>query len=253
MPSVSTLETWLTCANLKPNAVLRLFVFPYAGAGTAVFRGWESALPATVEMHVFRLPGRETRLRETPFTAMPPLIQAVTDALTPALDKPFVFYGHSMGGLVAFEVARELRRRGQPLPLHLIVSARRAPHLPDPDAPLHTLSDAAFVREMQRRYDGIPAAVLNSPELLALFVPILKADFAVIETYAYQPAPPLDLPISAFGGTHDHTLRVGDLEGWAEQTAGAFALQKFVGGHFFIQNQQTAFLGAVNKIITRYL
>jgi medium-chain acyl-[acyl-carrier-protein] hydrolase len=253
MSFVPTLDNWLTCSTSKADAALRLFVFPYAGAGTAVFRGWDSALSAQVEMNVIRLPGRETRLRETPFTAMPPLITALADALLSALDKPFLFYGHSMGGLVAFELTRELRRRGLPTPLHLLVSARRAPQLADPDLPLHALSDAAFVKEMQRRYDGIPAAILNSPDLLALFVPALKADFAVIETYAYQPAAPFDLPITAFGGTHDHVLRAGDLEGWAEQTTGAFAMQKFVGGHFFIQSQQTAFLSAVNRVITRYL
>ncbi len=253
MPSVPTLETWLTCATPKPNAALRLFAFPYAGAGTVVFRGWDSALPAQVEMNVVRLPGRETRLRETPFSTMPPLVSALADALIPALDKPFALYGHSMGGLVAFELTRELRRRGERMPLQLLISARRAPQLADPDTPLHPLSDAAFVKEMQRRYDSIPAAILNSPELLELFVPVLKADFAVIETYSYQAAPPLDVPIAVFGGTHDHVLRAGDLEGWAEQTSGAFALQKFVGGHFFIQSQQAAFLSAVNRIIARHL
>lgn len=250
LPDTQTLDLWLSRLNPDPAARLRLFAFPYAGAGTVVYRTWAAGLPKDVELNVIRLPGRESRLREQPYTQMQPLVTALVDAIQSTLDKPFAFFGHSMGGLVAFETARELRRRGLPMPLHLLISARRAPHLPDPDTLLYHLPDSVFVKEMQRRYDGIPVAILQTPELLALFVPMLKADFQVIETYTHTPEAPLDVPISAFGGTQDFVLRAGDLDGWREHTTQAFGVQKFVGKHFYLQTQQAALLAAVSKILT---
>lgn len=244
---------WITSFTPNPSARLRMFAFPYAGAGAVVYRTWETALPNEVELAIIRLPGRESRLREQPFTQMQPLVSAVVDALIPQLDKPFVFFGHSMGALVAFEVVRELRRQRQPMPKHLLISGRRAPHLPDPDSALHPLGDPAFVKEMQRRYGGIPDAILKTPELLALFVPILKADFSVIETHTYTEESSLDCPISVYGGTQDFVLRAGDLEGWAQHTSQAFQIQKFAGGHFYFQNQQTELLEAMSKVLKTYL
>ncbi len=246
-------DLWVTCATPKPQAKLRLFIFPYAGAGTAAFRAWNTGLPSEVEVCAIRLPGRETRIRETPISQMTPLAETLTDAIQGHLDKPYVFYGHSMGALVAFEVARNLRRRGQALPQHLVISARRAPQLPEVDAPIHGLPDNAFVAKMQERYGGIPDVILQSPELMALFVPVLKADFKVIETYTYQPEAPLGLPISAFAGTQDRVRQAGDVEGWQAQTTGAFTFQDFVGNHFFIQSQQAAFLASVSGILKRYV
>lgn len=245
-------EVWVSRAITNPQAKLRLFVFPYAGAGTAVFRTWVPGLSNNIEFCPIRLPGRETRIREPLFTRLTPLVETLANALSGFLDKPFAFYGHSMGALVAFETARHLRCIGQPMPQHLLVSARRAPQIPDPDSPMHLLSDSAFIKEMQRRYDGIPAAILQTPELLDLFLPVLKADFSVIETYQYTVEAPLDCPIAVFGGTQDHVLRAGDLEGWQAQTNQAFTLQKFVGGHFFIQSQQAAFIAAVSRTLASY-
>lgn len=244
---------WVTSFTQTSSGQLRLFAFPYAGAGTVVYRNWTTSLPDGVELVSIRLPGRESRLRETPYSQMNLLVTALVDAIIPYLDKPFAFFGHSMGALVAFETVRELRRRGQAIPKHLFISARRAPQLADPDTGLHPLGDAAFVREMQRRYGGIPDAILKTPELLALFVPVLKADFSVIETYRYTPEQPLDCPISVYGGTQDFVLRAGDLEGWREQTERDFQIQKFVGGHFYFQNQPTVLLSTLSAALKSYL
>jgi medium-chain acyl-[acyl-carrier-protein] hydrolase len=184
-----------------------------------------------------QLPGREGRVREEPFTRLEPLVASLTDALAQELTElPAAFFGHSMGALVAFETARELRRRGAREPVQLLVSARRAPHLPARHEPIHALPEAAF-RDELRRLQGTPEAVLEHPELMELLEPMLRADFAVIETFEHRPAPPLNAPITAFGGAGDEDVPFEDLDAWSRHTAGGFRRRSFRGGHFFLQHE----------------
>src|SRR5438552_2333015 len=153
------LDTWVLRPRPDPRARLRLFCFPYAGGGASQFRTWAEGLPPEVELCPVQLPGREGRLRETPFTRIAPLVAALVTALRGYLDTPYAFFGHSLGALVGFELARALRRTGGPGPRGLLVSAYRAPDLPDPDPPLHLLSSPAFWDEL-RRLNGTPPEVL---------------------------------------------------------------------------------------------
>jgi medium-chain acyl-[acyl-carrier-protein] hydrolase len=235
----------------NPQSTIRFFCFPHAGGGPAAFSRWAAALPPQIEYCAIRLPGRETRLREKPFTHIEPLVHELTDALEPLLDKDFVFYGHSMGSLVAFETARELRRRGHPLPLHFIVSARRALYLPNPDADLYQMPAAQLLGQLHERYGGIPIELLKDRELLNLFIPTLRADVTVLGTYNYADEAPLDCPISVFGGLKDHAVSRSDLEGWATLTSKTFDLQMLDGNHFFIH--QDAFMKALEAILLSYL
>jgi surfactin synthase thioesterase subunit len=150
-----------------------------------------------------------------------------------------------MGALVAFELAQELRRRDLASPTRLLVSGREAPHRPDPDPPIRHLPDAAFLAEVRRRYDAIPAEVLAEPELLDLLLPLIRADFTLTETYAYSAVAPLVCPISCFGGTEDDRVSREDLEAWADHTRGSVALRIFPGGHFFVESAREAVLQAV--------
>src|SRR5262249_6231149 len=155
-----------------------------------------------LEVMALQLPGRAERLREAPFTGMVPLTETVADSIAPYLDRPFSFFGHSMGALLAFELARELRRRGAPLPEHLFLSGRRAPQIPVATVALggrsaDDLSDDDFMRRMGDHYGGIPAPILAEPDLVRIFVPILRADMAVVESYRYRGEPPLACPITA--------------------------------------------------------
>jgi medium-chain acyl-[acyl-carrier-protein] hydrolase len=231
----------------KPHSKLRLFCFPHAGGGPMSFGKWVTTLPEAVEFHVIRLPGRETRLREKPYTHIEPLINDLANAIEPLLDKKFVFYGHSLGTLLAFETIRELRRRGARLPAHLIVSARRALYLPNVESDLHELPAAQFLGQLHERYGGIPVAILKDREMLKLFIPTLRADITVLETYSYVDEPLLDCPISAFGGLQDHMVSEAELEGWRALTKGRFELQMLDGNHFFIQ--QDRFIDILNKIL----
>lgn len=247
-----TSNPWLAFVRPNQQAKLRLFCFPYSGGGATAFRTWPDSLPTAVEVCPVQLPGRETRLREQPFTRISPLVQAAAQALLPHLDKPFALFGHSVGALIGFELARHLRRRYGLETVHLFVSGRHAPQIPDPDPPIYALPEPEFIEEV-RLYNGTPEEVLENAELLELFIPILRADFAVNETYAYADEPPLDCPISAFGGLEDHKFSHDDLEAWREQTAASFSLQMFPGGHFFLHSARPLLLRAISQGLHQFV
>jgi medium-chain acyl-[acyl-carrier-protein] hydrolase len=201
--------------------------------GASIFRTWSDCLPADVEVCPVQFPGRETRFMETPFARLSPLVEALAQALDPLLDKPFAFFGHSFGALVGFELARQLRRRFGVQPARLFVSAGRAPQIPPRGRPIHALPEEEFMAEL-RRLNGTPGKVLENAELMQSMLPILRADFAVYETYVYATEPPLDCFISGFGGLQDQKVSRGDLEAWRDQTSVSFSLRMFPGNHFFL-------------------
>ena len=245
-PSTVPAERWLAYREANPRARLRMFCFPYAGGGASAYRGWGASLPQEIEVCPVQLPGREGRLREQPFTRPEELIQAVADALTPWFDLPFVFFGHSMGAMIGFELSRELRRRGRTLPLHLFVSGRRAPQLPTRDEPIHDLPEPEFIERL-RELNGTPEEVLQHAELMKLLTPLLRADFAVNETYNYTEEEPLDPGISAFGGLADSDVKREDVEAWSIQTRGRFRMRMMPGDHFFLHPQKDLIIESVAR------
>jgi medium-chain acyl-[acyl-carrier-protein] hydrolase len=228
--------------SFYPNlqARLRLFCFPYAGGGTLSYRQWAAHLP-DLEITLVRLPGRERRLSEPPLTKLDALVKTLAAEILPYCDRPFAFFGHSMGGLIAFELARSLRRCDHPQPVHLLLSGCRAPHLPSLHLPIHSLSDADFIQEL-RRYNGTPEAVLTNAELMQFFLPTLRADFTLIETYCHTAEPPLDRPITVFGGLQDAEINPEDLEAWRAYTTENFVRHLLPGDHFFMHSAQALLL-----------
>lgn len=220
-----------------------------------MYRLWPNDAPSHIEVCRVQLPGRENRLKERPFTRLGPLVETLAKVLRPYLDMPFAFFGHSVGALMCFELARYLQKQEGLSPDHLFVSGRRAPHVPDPDSPVHQLPEGEFVEEVRRRYDGIPEAVLKDPELLHLMLPVVRADMAISETYVYKNGEPLECPISAFGGLQDCRVTQEDLTAWRLQTRDSFTLRMLPGNHFFLQDTRPALLRALsddlNHIITR--
>ncbi len=238
--SINT-NAWLALTRVQPQALLRLFCFPYSGAGASIFYNWSESLPPTVEVCPVQLPGRGTRITEASFTRISPLVQALAPALLPYLDKPFAFFGHSMGALLSFELARYLRKHYGLLPAQLFVSGRGAPQLPDPEAPMHALPEAEFLERL-RQLKGTPEEVLDHAELRQLLLPILRADFEVCETYIYEPDQPLECPISVYCGVEDNYVTPDRLEGWREQTTSSFTLRIFPGDHFYLNKEKQLLL-----------
>jgi medium-chain acyl-[acyl-carrier-protein] hydrolase len=209
------------------------------------FRQWPSGLPPAIEQWTVQLPGRAARLSEPPFDKLEPLVDAARFGLLPYFDRPFAFFGHSMGALVAFELAHALRRDGIGGLVHLLVAGRRAPHLADTDEPFYSLPDDEFRKEL-RQLKGTPPDVLDHPEIMELMMPVLRADFAACETYVYRRRPPLQVPISAYAGVHDEHVSVPLMEAWHEHTAAGFALRRFPGDHFFLHSAAGPLLQAIS-------
>jgi medium-chain acyl-[acyl-carrier-protein] hydrolase len=185
---------------------------------------------------------------------MLPLVQALVRGL-PARseERPFAFFGHSLGARVSFELARSLRRQGKRSPAHLFVSACPAPQRSAPHGrPIHALPKTAFLAELERR-NGIPEEVLAKPEMLDLLLPMLRADFTVYETAVYSSEPPLECPITAFGGIEDPLVSREALAAWREQTAGLFQTVFFAGDHFFLRTAERELLQAVGQALRPYM
>lgn len=233
-------ERWLAYVSPRPHASIRLFCFPYAGGAASAFRSWADALPHDVEVCPVQLPGRETRFREAAFNRMTPLVEALAKALRPHLDRPFAFFGHSLGALVAFELSRQLRRDCGLEPVRLFVSGCGGPQFRDGTA-THTRPADEFWREVWR-LDGTPAEVLDNAELRELLLPTLRADFAVGETYRYVEGSPLNCPVFALGGLGDETVDRRDLDGWRETTTGSFQRLMLAGNHFFLKTSRPRLL-----------
>lgn len=245
------ISPWVRIAP-RSEARLRLFCFPYSGAGALAFRTWQNSFPAEVEICPVQLPGRENRFREIPFTRMNALVNALAEGITPYLDLPFALYGHSLGSLVAFEVARKLRSWGARQPAHLLVSGCHAPQIERQAPPIYQLADEEFLAEVER-FGGTSKEVLQNKELMKLVLPTLRADLTIYDTYRYISLPTLDCPISAYGGLQDTRATEEDMASWQAQTSSAFTLKMFPGGHFFLQTAQDSFLSTLVQALLLHL
>ena len=244
-------DPWMTRPRPNPQANLRLFCFPYAGGGASIFHAWAVNLPQEIEVCPVQLPGRENRLREPPYSWLPRLLQKLVAVLTPYLDRPFAFFGHSMGALISFELARQLRLQGLHGPVHLFVSAHRGPRQPYALPPLSKIPTPALMEEL-RHLGGTPDEILNDTQMMQFLLPVLRADFAICETYTYTHDAPLDCALSAFGGLQDDHVREEDLAGWREQTNGPFALRMLPGGHFFLHSAREPLLQTIGDSLMNH-
>lgn len=245
-------DKWFCAAEKRQQVNLRLFCFPFGGGGASFYRTWSKGLPPEVEVCAVQLPGRESRLREEPFTELLPLVTTLSEIMGTCIDIPFAFFGHSMGSLIGFELTRQLRREGKRGPVHLFVSGRRAPQIKNNDPPKHDLPKEEFI-EAIRSYNGTPELILREPELLELFLPILRADFSVLETYRYTEEHPVECAITAFGGLEDRKAKYEDLRAWKDQTCDGFRVKVFPGDHFYLKDAREELLEEIAKDLRVFL
>jgi medium-chain acyl-[acyl-carrier-protein] hydrolase len=236
---------WFGRQQLRADAKARLFCFPYAGVGGSAYRLWPKSLPVSLDVCPVHLPGREQRYRETSLTSMAELVDSLITAMLPHLNQPFAFFGHSMGAVFASEVTRALADSNRPLPQYLLVSGRRPPRMHGTESSIHALPDAQFISEINRRYQGIPAEILQQPDLMALFLPALRADLTALETHRPLPRPPLSCPIVVFGGADDPLTPREHLEAWRSETSAACEVHVYPGDHFYLNAQRPRLLSQV--------
>lgn len=234
MTAIDVASPWLPLRTASDEGDLPLFCFPHAGGGASAYRGWRGRLPG-VALQPVQPPGREARLREATHERMSSLVAELATVITEAAGPGrYAFYGHSLGALVAFETAREIRRRGEPQPVHLLVSGCVAPHCTYDDGQRVGEMSQPRLAQMLRDLGGTPEWLLADPELMQMILPAVRADFSVKETYAYAHEAPLTLPVTVLSSTADPRAPHELQERWSEQTTGAFRLHTIVGGHFAI-------------------
>ncbi|TMC05161.1 MAG: thioesterase [Chloroflexi bacterium] len=236
----ATTATWLGPPGPRPEDVA-LYCLPYAGGGVGVYREWRGRIPG-VEVVPVHLPGRNGRIRERPYTSVDELVGDLATAMEPRLHRPFAVFGHSMGALLAFELTRQLRRRGLPRPRVLFASGAVAPQR---RRRKEVASDPRELIMRIRDLGGPGLEALRNPELLRLVLPWLRADFQLVDGYVYQDQPPLDCPIHAFCGSRDPEVSGEDAEGWLAQTSAGGAVRVLPGDHFFLDESREALLAAV--------
>lgn len=241
---------WLV-GDVRAYARVRLFCFPHAGGGGSFFLPWSAALAPRIAVCPVALPGREGRIREPAYDRMAPLLDALIAGLLPYTDQDFAIFGHSMGSVVGYEFARRLQHEHGRRARCLLVSGRRAPHLPARRAPLHTLPDQDFTEGL-RGLNGTPADVLEDEGLLRLFLPSLRADFAVNETYVASGGPSLSCPVSALTGTADPEVTVEEMAQWRSVTEDDFRLRVFYGDHFYLKSRPDDVLDAIRQDLNEY-
>ena len=222
----------------------RLYCFCYAGGSAASFLDWQAAFGPSVEICPLQLPGRGARFHEAPYTVLPELIAALSDVIERETKLPFAFFGHSMGGLLAFELARYNRKHGRGLPAHLFISGCEAAKYRSSREKLHLLSDREFLKHLAK-YNGTPPEVLAHPELMELVLPTIRADFLLVEEYRYTPGPPIDVPITVLAGKDEIFDSPKQIGGWEEETRKTCRIEWFEGAHFFIHSSREAVIDCV--------
>ncbi|MFC3996921.1 thioesterase II family protein [Nocardiopsis sediminis] len=236
---------WIRRFHPAPDSAIRLVCLPHAGGSAAVYFPMSRALKDDADVLSVQYPGRQDRRGEPGVRDMAEYADRVYDALLPWNDRPLALFGHSMGAVIAFEVARRLEGAGT-VPARLFVSGRRAPSRTREGEDLHRRDDAGLIEEM-RRLDGTDSSLLDDPELLPLILPALRSDYTAIETYAYRPGPPLATPVTALVGDADPRATLKEVRAWSDHTGGAFDMEVFTGGHFYLTEHQDRVAALVSR------
>jgi len=241
----------LVCHSRRPNALTRLFCIPYNGGGVTSYHAWSGLVPASIEVYAAQLPGQMDRRDEPAPPTLVDWARGLADAIAPLLDRPYALYGHSLGALVAFEVARTLRARGLPEPAILFVGAIHAPHLPDPFPVSDRLTDLPTLARLGM-LDAL-APLLADPQLVRELRPTIQSGIDRLKGYRLEDQPAMGCPIVAMGGSRDEIVRREHLEAWREHSSAGYEHLVFDGGHLFHQERTTDVVAAISERIEERL
>ncbi|MEV6610668.1 alpha/beta fold hydrolase [Kutzneria sp. NPDC051319] len=244
-------DRWIRTLLRRPEASVNLVCMPHAGGSASFYRGWGEGLPAQIETHVAQYPGREDRIAEPTLRVMADLADAIAPALEPLFSRPVVLFGHSLGASLAYEVALRCERADLQ-PQLLVVSGSPPPHR-RPRKTFHLVDDDALVAELRREAATSPV-VLDSPELLEVLLPMVRADYELIETYHPTSPPPVRTPFAVFHGDADPEVTTLQADGWRElsDTHNLQHHQVFTGGHFYLRDHQSEVLAALASLISSH-
>ncbi|MEC4020917.1 thioesterase II family protein [Streptomyces sp. H27-D2] len=229
---------WITRTDPRPDARLTLYCLPHAGGGASAYRNWSAGLPAWVEVAAVQLPGRENRIADEALVDP----AAVAAAITADRDgRPYALFGHSMGGVLAFELARLLSGGGRVGPVRLGISGVAHPLLRAARLPLSGLPDEELL-DWVRALGGAPEWALSDPQFHELLLTPLRADLAWLEGHVHQAAAPLTCPVSVFAGEDDEHAQPAGIDSWREETSAGCSVRRYPGGHFYLDAQLPALL-----------
>jgi len=231
LPSTDT-EVWIRGYHQAPVGRLRLLCFPHAGGSASFFFPVSARLAPDIDVRAVQYPGRQDRRAEPNIDNVPDLADAIHDAMLPLADGPLAFFGHSMGAVLAYEVALRLEEAGVAPLTQLFVSGRRAPSR-HRETSVHRRDDQGVVEEL-RRLSGTQSDLLSDPETLEMILPAVRNDYRAIETYRPSPGRSLRCPITVYVGDSDPQVTIDEAGAWAEHTSGRFELRIFPGGHFYL-------------------
>ena len=240
--------SWFFVPRRLSNPRIRVFCFPYAGGSATLFRDWPKKLPEDIELTGVQLPGRAFRLKDPPYTQMSSLLDELENQIGPHLDVPFVFWGHSFGALLAFELVRRFEKKGRALPLLVVLSGRRAPHLPKTGFDVRSMDDEEFIDEL-RKLGGTPEEIINNRRLMNLVLPALRADFELLHQWKHEPGETLAVPLRVAGGKDDTPIKEEDLEAWGQYTRSGFSVHMFKGGHFYVHDAEDELLPWLSRTL----
>ncbi len=245
------MNSWFESFSPNPTAEARLFCFSYAGGNPTTFRDWHRFLPSDLAVLAIQLPGPGTRIQEPPICEFKPLVEDLKNLIINNSEKPFFFFGHSLGALLAFELARTLNRSPLRQPSLLILSACSAPQWMSERSKRnrlnqsHQLSDELLIQKL-KDLGGTPKEVLENLELMQLFLPAIRADLCLTENYIYEEGAPLTCPMIVCGGEKDDEVVPESLDDWSLQTGSSFKKEIFPGNHFYLYESKAALLKKIS-------
>ncbi|AEU37577.1 thioesterase II family protein [Granulicella mallensis] len=222
----------LACSSQRPL----LFCIPYAGGSAGAYRDWLSVAPPWLDTYAIELPGRGRLMKEPFVNSLHALAQMIAEAITPFTNRPYAIFGHSMGALLAYEVTAELVSASYPGPVQLFVSGARPPFVPQKDPDISAFHDAALLDHLSQ-LGGTPEEILRDRSLMQFYLPVLRSDFRLVETYRPHKPHQFQVPLTVLFGEQDQATPKADMRLWQLVTTGDFTSRSYSGGHFFFSNR----------------